>query len=510
MDVLSAFKDLLTPAEMGEADRLTISDGVPGLVLMERAGAAVAAEAERLLPDGRNRILVLCGPGNNGGDGFVAARLLTGRGFLVSLALLGHSAALKGDAAQAARLWTGPVGPLEQADFSKADLVIDALFGSGLARGLDGEAALCVAAMNEWSRRTRNPIVAVDVPSGLDGATGRIRGAAPQAASTVTFFRLKPGHLLYPGRALCGRIIVADIGIPSGVLAKIEAKTCANNPRLWGGAFPVPKADGHKYTRGHTLVLTGGPFATGAGRMAARAALRAGAGLVTVASPGDALAINGAHLTAIMLARCDTPQHLRELLQDYRKNVVVMGPGLGLGVETRAMILTALEQSDVKRAVVLDADALTVFQKDADALRAAIATAPGPVVLTPHEGEFARLFGTDDRPRLERARAASANTGAIVVLKGPDTIVAHPDCRASIAFNAPPWLATAGAGDVLAGFIGGLLAQDMPAFEAASCAVWLHGECATLFGPGLIAEDLPETLPRVLSALYAQLRISNP
>jgi hydroxyethylthiazole kinase-like uncharacterized protein yjeF len=510
MDALSAFKELLTPAEMGEADRLTIAGGVPGMVLMERAGAAVADEAERLLPDGRNRVLVLCGPGNNGGDGFVAARDLAGRGFLVSLALLGDPAALKGDAAEASRLWTGPLAPLAQADFDKADLVIDALFGAGLARDLDGEAAACVAAMNEWSRRTRKPIVAVDVPSGVDGATGEIRGIAPQATVTVTFFRLKPGHLLYPGRELCGRIVLAEIGIRSDVLADIAPQTFANNPHLWGTAFPIPKADGHKYTRGHGLVLTGGPNTTGAGRMAARGALRAGAGLVTVASPDAAMAVNAAHLTAIMLTRCDTPQHLRRLLEDRRKNVVVLGPGLGVGPQTRELVLTALEHGEARRAMVLDADALTAFENDAQSLRAAIATAPGPVVLTPHEGEFGRLFEATKQSRLERARAAARFSGAIVVLKGPDTIVAHPDGRVSIAFNAPPWLATAGAGDVLAGFIGGLLAQGMDAFEAASCAVWLHGECARLFGPGLIAEDLPEILPRVLGALYAELGVSSP
>ena len=518
MDTQPAFTELLTPAQMGEADRRTIAAGTTGIALMECAGAAVAEEVARLLPSDSNRVVALCGPGNNGGDGFVAGRILRERGFQVTTALLGDADTLKGDAAAAFRLWDGPLADIASISFDRADLVIDALFGAGLARDLDGQARALVEQMNAWASRTGRPIVAVDVPSGVDGATGSLRGAAPRAASTVTFFRLKPGHLMLPGRALCGRIVLADIGIPSDVLDEIAPQTFANIPALWRRHFPTPRIDGHKFSRGHTLVLTGGATTTGAGRLSARGAIRAGAGLVTVASPREALAINAAHLTAIMLTPCDTPLDLRNILADQRKNAVVLGPGFGLGEHTRAMAAVAMERNGLRtsRSLVLDADALTSFAGDVEGLRDLIAAAPGPVVLTPHEGEFARLFNSDGSlragatgdvavlPRLDRARAAAHAIGATIILKGPDTIVAHPDGRASIASNAPPWLATAGAGDVLAGFTAALLAQGMPAFDAASAAVWLHGEAARAFGPGLIAEDLPETLPLVLRQLVPE------
>ncbi len=496
--------ELLTTAEMASAERIAMNAGVAGLELMERAGAAVAEVAADLAAEGA-RVAVLCGPGNNGGDGFIAARLLRARGFAVDVALLGNLSALKGDAAEAARRWGGPVGPAASLDPSGAALVIDALFGSGLARDLEGDARAIVERLNVWRRQTRHAVVAVDVPSGLDGDTGFARGVAVEADATVCFFRPRPGHFLTPGRTLCGQLRVRDIGIAESALEIVRPRAFANVPALWRARFPAPSPAGHKYSRGHALVVSGGPWSTGAARLSARGALRAGAGLVTLASPRDALTINASHVTAIMLAPCDGPDDLAAILEDRRFNALVLGPGLGVGAATRALVLAALV-STAPRAIVLDADALTSFAGEAGTLAAAIARSGKPVALTPHEGEFARLFGPEPSPRPgkpARVRAAAAATGATVLLKGPDTVVAHPDGRASIAFDAPPWLATAGSGDVLAGFIAGLLAQGMEAFEAASAAVWLHGAAGRSKGPGLIAEDLPEALPAVLREFLA-------
>jgi hydroxyethylthiazole kinase-like uncharacterized protein yjeF len=494
---------LLTTAQMAQADALAIAAGTSGASLMDRAGRAVADAVARGWRVG-SRVAVLCGPGNNGGDGFVAARVLVERGYRVEVSLLGDREALKGDAAEAAALWKGPTGLLEAAPVEEADVVVDALFGAGLARDLDGEAAAAVARLNASGK----PVVAVDVPSGLDGNTGQVRGVAVEATETVTFFRLKPGHLLFPGRALCGKLRIADIGIPEGVLAAIDPRQFRNEPALWSGVLRKPAVDGHKYGRGHAVVLSGPIDATGAARLAARAALRVGAGLVTVASPGSALGVNAIALTAVMVRRCDGAADLEVLLSDSRRNAVVLGPGAGVGEETRAMVEAALAAGPH---AVLDADALTSFSgrsADLGLLVAARRHGEGQhVVLTPHEGEFSRLFSTlpellQEPSKLERARHAARVTGSIVVLKGPDTVVAAPDGRASINANASRWLATAGSGDVLAGLIGGLLAQGLPGFEAACAGVWMHGEAGASFGPGLIAEDLPEAMPKVLRGLF--------
>ncbi|WP_036261007.1 bifunctional ADP-dependent NAD(P)H-hydrate dehydratase/NAD(P)H-hydrate epimerase [Methylocapsa aurea] len=528
--------ELLTNMEMAAADRLTIAAGPPGSFLMESAGAAVAREAELLAPR-QGRIVIFCGPGNNGGDGFVAARLLAARGFFIALGLLGRLDALRGDAACAANAWNGDVSAIDELSLDGADLAIDALFGAGLARDLDGSAKAAVLRLNEWARASGKPILSIDVPSGIDGSSGQIRGVAVQAERTVTFFRRKPGHLLLPGRLHCGRTVIADIGIAESVLSIINPQTLANGPAIWKSHFPVPRVDGHKYSRGHALVLSGGLAHTGAARLAARGALRAGAGLVTVATPREALGVHAAALTAVMTRLCDAPDELADLLKDRRKNALVMGPGLGVGAATRDFALAALEADakspEARRAIVLDADALTSFEGDALCLAQAIEASGAPVVLTPHDGEFARLFGmlTSDvadawrkrepdpeilrarlaalhsPSKLERVRAAAALSGAVVLLKGADTVVAHPGGGASIAEDLPPWLATAGSGDVLAGIIGGLLAQSMPPFEAASAAVWLHGASARQFGPGLIAEDIPENLPPVLRVLFESLML---
>jgi len=491
--------EVLTTAEMERADRLTVAAGTPGFALMLSAGQAVAEAAMELVEEGP--IVVVAGPGNNGGDGFVAAAELAARGREVSVILLGERDGLQGDAASAAKGWKHPVLPFNPQAIGKPALIVDALFGAGLNRPVKGEPHDVIEAINANGA----PVLAIDLPSGINGTSGSVMGIAVRATETVTFFRRKPAHLLLPGRMHCGRVRVADIGIDPGVLAEIAPQTFENIPDTWRTSFPVPKIDGHKYRRGHTIVVSGDIAATGAARMAARGALRAGAGLVTLASPRDALAVNAAALTAVMVCPIDTPVEFAELLTDKRLNTCVIGPGAGLGERTRDFVLTALT---AQRGLVLDADALTSFAEAPDRLFEAIKASHDPqVVLTPHEGEFPRLFSDISnkhplRSKLERVRAAAERAGSIVLLKGPDTVVASPDGRATIAANAPPWLATAGSGDVLSGMIAGLLAQGVPAFEAASIGVWMHGEAAREAGPGLIAEDLPETLPAVFRRLY--------
>ena len=482
---------LLTPQQMGEADRLTIAGGVAGIALMENAGRAVADAVARRWP--KQPALVLCGPGNNGGDGFVTARLLAERGWPVRVALLGSREALKGDAAAAAARWTGPVEPLAPAVIADAGLVIDALFGAGLARPIEGVAREVIARLDA----AHLPVVAVDVPSGVDGGGGAVLGIAPKAALTVTFFRRKPGHLLLPGRSHCGETLVAPIGIADAVLDRVGPPVAGNHPDWWRDAFPWPAPESHKYTRGHALVA-GGAMMTGAARLAARAAARLGAGLVTVAAPEAAFPVYAAALTGIIVQPTSGLDAFQGLLADPRRNAALLGPGAGVGDETRDKVLAILA---ARKLTVLDADALTSFAKNAEVLFGAIHS---PCVLTPHEGEFARLFAKSlggSGSKLERACRAARASGAVMLLKGNDTVIAAPDGRAAINPGAPPELATAGSGDVLAGMVLGLLAQGMPAFEAAAAAVWLHAEAARRFGPGLIAEDLVEGLPAALAQL---------
>jgi ADP-dependent NAD(P)H-hydrate dehydratase / NAD(P)H-hydrate epimerase len=497
--------EVLTTAEMERADRLAIAAGTPGFALMLSAGQAVAAAAMDLVDEGP--ILVIAGPGNNGGDGFVAAAELAARGRDVSVILLCERESLRGDAASAARGWKYPVLPFNPQAIGRPALIIDALFGAGLDRPVKDEPFAMIEAINANGA----PVLAVDLPSGINGTSGAVMGIAVRATETVTFFRKKPAHLLLPGRLHCGRVRVADIGIAAAVLAEIAPKTFENVPSSWAQAFPIPTIQGHKYNRGHVVAVSGGIAATGAARLSARGALRAGAGLVTLATPRDALAVNASALTAVMVHPIDTVIEFAELLNEKRLNAYVIGPGAGVGERTQDFVLSAVS---AKRSVVLDADALTSFAGNPERLFEAIKQSSDPqVVLTPHEGEFPRLFSDmsnknpPGRSKLERVRAAAERSGAVVLLKGSDTTVASPDGRAIIAVNAPPWLATAGAGDVLSGMIGGLLAQAVPAFEAAAIGVWMHGEAAREAGPGLIAEDLPETLPAVTRRLYDEFGI---
>ena len=477
---------VLRVEQMAEADRLAMMGGTPGTLLMQNAGEAVAREIERRFTP--RAVSVLCGPGNNGGDGFVAAATLAQSGWPVRVALLGDAEALRGDALLCARRWPGPIEPLIPAIIDNAELVIDALFGSGLNRALDpkvGDVLACAT-------RRAIPIVAVDIPSGIRGDSGEDLGAAP-AVCTVTFMHKKPGHLLLPGRDACGDVVVADIGISQSVLNSLAVDTWENTPALWLDQLPRWHANSNKYSRGHALLYGGYPM-TGAARMAARAAARSGAGLTTIAVPEHAFAIYAASLTSIMAQPLAQNEDFARLLADARYTAFSIGPGAGVSDATR---LRALDMLKTGKPVVIDADAISVFASRPDELFQAIR---GDCVITPHEGEFKRIFDVSG-DKLARARQAARRSGAVVVLKGSDTVIAAPDGRAIINSNAPPTLATAGSGDVLGGFILGLLAQKMDAFPAAAAAVWLHGAAAAGFGAGLLAEDLPDLLPAVLRQL---------
>ena len=515
--------ELLTNEEMARADRMTIEAGTASFTLMRRAARHVANAAREMLRENATRtghVTVLCGPGNNGGDGFVAAQLLRNMGYRVSVVLLGDPDRLSADCRQARLYWTGDLTPFTFELIDHSDLVIDAIFGAGLTRPLEQNVLDIVG----YLASARKPVLAVDLPSGINGSNGLDKDADyfehVSADRTVTFFRLKPAHLLAESRLACGNISCHDIGIDPQTLADIQPATCANRPDVWQDQLPVPGVTTHKYERGHALLVSGPPAHTGAIRLAAHAALRIGAGLVTIASPSAALVEHAAQLTAIMLSPVDDAAQLTTMLQDDRITAVAIGPAAGVTAETRDCVLHCL-RSPV--ATVLDADALTVFgaahNGEPDTLFKSIhdrlpetddADAPSyNVVLTPHEGEYSRIFPDVTGDKLSRARAAAQRSGAIVVLKGPDTIVAAPDGRTTINASAPPWLATAGSGDVLTGTITGLLAQGMPAFHAASAAVWMHGRAADRFGPGLIAEDIADQYPAVLQTDIQSTRHSE-
>ncbi len=467
--------ELLTPTEMALADAAAIAGGCPGGLLMHAAGRAVARAARRRFRPART--LVLAGPGSNGGDGYVAARLLHQAGWPVAVAALAPPRP-GSDAAAAAAAWRGPLLPCTPAEAARAELVIDALFGAGLTRDLDPAAAAVLAAI-------RAPILAIDLPSGLDGATGQVRGFASQATLTVTFFRLKPGHLLLPGRTLCHETLLADIGLPDAVLPAIAPRAWRNGPGLW--RLPAPNAAAHKYTRGHVTIL-GGAAMTGAARLAAGAAHRAGAGLVTIAAPDAAsAAVYRAGDPGILV----TEDSVAALLAEARRQVWLVGPGLPPDAATRALVRALVGPLVApRRQVVADAGALAACTP---------ADLAGVAVLTPHAGEFAQVFGPIGLDKPAAARAAAALTGAVVLLKGADTVIAAPCGRVAINANAPPGLATGGTGDVLAGTIAALLAQGMDPFAAAAAAAWLQGEAARRHGPGLVAAALITLLPLAMA-----------
>ncbi|WP_412064922.1 NAD(P)H-hydrate dehydratase [Rhizobium sp. SYY.PMSO] len=480
---------LLTPDDMAAVDSAAAASGIDSYGLMEKAGQAVAAVALRYFPQAL-RYVVLCGPGNNGGDGYVAARALLAAGAGVQLFYLGDPKRLRGDAARALADCPVPGAPVADYVPLAGDLVIDAVFGAGLSRSVPEDIAAVIARV----AAADVPVIAVDLPSGLDGRSGQVLGAAFQATRTVTFMTRKPGHLLLPGRDLCGELEVFDIGIPGRIVrAHADRLIAENTPAQWLAKIPSAGTDTHKYKRGHLVVFSGGSNATGAARMSAMAGLKAGAGLVTIASPRDALAVNAGLLTAIMLHAVEDEAALREWLADERLSTFVLGPGFGAGEKARQFCLALAD-----RHLVLDADGITSFRDRPQRLFDAFAEGPTRLVLTPHEGEFARLFpdiaADEASSKIDKARAAAARAHAAIIYKGADSVIAAPDGRALINANAPPWLATAGSGDVLAGIVGSLMAQGAPAFEAAAAGVWLHGMAGQHAGKGLTAEDLVEAV----------------
>jgi hydroxyethylthiazole kinase-like uncharacterized protein yjeF len=421
--------------------------------------------------------------GNNGGDGYVVARLLKAKGWPVQVQAL--AAPATDDARAAAARWNGAVGPV---DVDGDGLFVDAMFGAGLGRPLSGVAARAAQRLAE----NASQVIAVDVPSGVHGDTGKAEGPAVCAGLTVTFHARKPAHVLQPGRSMCGEVVVVDIGLIAGPTSLVE-----NTPDLWARHFPWPDAGSHKHARGRLIVIGGEVWSTGAARLASRAGLRIGAGLVTLFSQPEALAVNAAHLEAVMLRSYETDAELEQAAANV--DAAIIGPAAGVNETT---LLNVLALARTGAALVLDADAITVFRDDPEELFSLL---DRDDVLTPHPGEFERLFPgllAASPDRITAARKAAETAGAVVVLKGPDTVIAAPDGRVAVNVNGSPWLATAGSGDVLAGYIGGLLAQNMDSFEAACAAAWIHSEAAEVHGPGLIAEDLPGLTPTVLRRLY--------
>ena len=543
----SQVTEILTSAQMRAAERTAIDSGaVTGRKLMQRAGQGVVDAIFQTWqsPDkAAQRAVILCGPGNNGGDGFVIARALRDLGWQVEVFLFGDSTRLPPDAQHMHDIWAAgqpvrPLNPEALAEGVRPALLVDALFGTGLTRAIP---AICARAAEIVAGRPGGPDapsyhVAVDIPSGMDADSGRWLVPQPDTDRdiapvhwdlTVTFHRLKTGHLL--SQDLTGQVRLVDIGLEAGKSPSLTEALSRLNPEDTTALEPadsaaardwmsdvVRKPDGHKFVHGHALVLAGGVGRGGAARLAARGALRIGAGLVTLACPPAALQENASRLDAIMLHSLRDGADLRTVLQDRRVTALCLGPGMGLSMRESALVEAAIEVRAVDPqpwTVVLDADALTRL-----AQMPQIAARLHPrCVLTPHDGEFARLFPDlaarlGETPlcgpaysRRDAARDAARRAGCVVVLKGAVTVIAHPlghvAVHAATRMRAAPWLATAGAGDVLAGMITGLAARGVSPFAAACQAVWLHVEAARAFGPGLIAEDLPETLPRVLDRL---------
>ncbi|ENS80893.1 bifunctional ADP-dependent NAD(P)H-hydrate dehydratase/NAD(P)H-hydrate epimerase [Brucella melitensis] len=495
--------ELLTPEEMARADRLTMEGGIKdGFALMLAAGRAVADIAQHMFPQ-KQPVAVLCGPGNNGGDGYVAAQYLLEAGY-EAVCFAAAPPRQGTDAMRASIFYKGQVRDLNEFSPVSFGGIIDALYGAGLARAVEGAQATVIDAVNASGL----PVVAVDLPSGISGATGMALGAAMRAKATVTFFRKKPGHLLQPGRAHCSIIHIADIGIPDRILGEINPRVFENSPELWADSLPSPAVDAHKYSRGHAAVFSGAMHSTGAARLSAMAAARSGAGAVTLLSPPDALAVNAAHLTSIMVRETRSQQDAAQFITDRKVTAAVLGPGYGNPAfardYTKMLLSAASGKAGQFRGLVLDADGITAFENKPDELFDTHRSSATALVLTPHEGEFKRLFpdiAEDNTSKIDKARKAAMRANAVVIYKGPDTVIAEPGGLAVINSNGTPFLATAGSGDVLTGIVCGLLAQGMAPFAAACASVWVHADAARRFGHGLIAEDLPAQLPAVWSSL---------
>lgn len=481
--------EVLTNSQMAEADKLTIEGGFDGYDLMCNAGESfVDTIVQSMVFD---HCFILCGPGNNGGDGFVIGKLLRDKGCMVTLASVIPVDQFNGDAAKAASEWGEDVVLFKDVTgIAEHALVIDAVFGTGFSRKLDDE----VVRVFDLVREGGHAVVAVDIPSGIDGNSGQADPHTLEADMTITFFRKKLGHVLMPGMALCGDVNIRDIGIADEVIKETGLSVHENEPQLWQTRIPFPALDQHKYHRGHAVVL-GGENLTGAARLSSEAAMRCGVGLCTVVTSVDAAPVYRAGAAHVMVESFDKRKEFADHIQDERRNSIIMGPGAGLEdkKELQEIILAALA---TKKAIVLDADALSCFEGEADILCKALHE---KAVLTPHEGEFYKLFGDLDGDKVKRAREATQKTGAVILLKGPDTVIAAPDHVPVVNNHASPYLATGGSGDVLSGMIGGFLAQGVNPFDAACIASWMHGEASLQLGAGMVSSDLIEIIPNILS-----------
>lgn len=488
----AALCSLLTRAEAAELDRLTIVYGNDGLTLMQRAGAAVVTVIEQHYAP--TRCLVLCGSGKNGGDGFIIAERLRQADWDVACVACGNLPE-SGDAAAARARYQGETLPWTPVLLDEAGLVVDAILGVGLSRPLDSNTVAIVTAVN----KAGIPVVAVDMPTGLHADTGAVLGATIKATHTVTFTRKKPGLLLLPGPDYAGQVVVADINMDTDALYSMPLRFAENTPALWRDQLPQFLPTQHKYDHGHALILGGGVM-TGAARLASRACQRTGTGLVTIAAPPYATLVYASNLDSVLVQPITTLEDWQKQIDDRRKTAFLLGPGAGVGELLQGQVLAALATD---KPTLLDADALTCFVEDPDRLFKAVRP---HTVLTPHSGEFLRLFGPQQEfsDKLSVVSRMAQLLQCVILLKGADTVIAAPDGRAIINTNAPPWLATAGSGDVLAGVITGFMAQGVAAFHAACIGAWLHGAAAQHFQPGMIAEDLIATLPATLQALASE------
>lgn len=488
--------ELLTPDQMSRADALTIERGIAGIELMQNAGDVVFTALHEHFPNA-HRILIVAGIGNNGGDGFVLANTLLRENYNVTVAILGDEEKITGDARLAYDDMSKGIPITAHPNFNDFDLIVDAIFGTGLKRKIEGNYVQAFDAINTSPAH----VLSIDLPSGVDGQTGEVLPCAIKADVTATFFRYKPGHFLYPGRKLCGEIVSGQIGIPDQILSEISPTLFLNTPKLWFNQYPIIDETGHKYGRGHTLAISGGLDKSGAARLMAKAALRMGSGLVTIACPMETMPIHATCADAIMITKMDTDRELEDVLTDKRINTVCVGPGLNPNAQTRNLVKILLQSN---RSIVLDAGALTAFSEQPEELFDVIKARTSSTILTPHDGEFVRLFPLLklNGDKVSKAKSAAEKCGATIVLKGADTVIANGLNLAAISNNAPPWLATAGSGDVLCGLIAGLLAQGMSEFEAACAGVWFHGEAGTEAGPGMISSDLEYGVRSVIKNLH--------
>jgi NAD(P)H-hydrate epimerase len=474
---------LLTAENIKATEQAHFAKGNDSFAVMKKASEAVCNIVGERFPN--RSIIVLAGTGNNGGDGLLTAECLHKKGFDVKVYAL-EASKMKGDAAKALKACSVKILPVDVLNLEGNPVVIDALFGIGLNKSLPDEIVKLITTINAH----KLDVVSVDIPSGVMPDSGRIAGAALQAASTVTFIAHKFAQVLMPAREFFGEVILADIGIP---IEAGEISSCINIPENWFKYYPWPKPSGNKYSRGHTLVAGGNKFKCGAAKLAANAALRSGSGLVTIICAEEDVPAYASDAYSLMTTS-DT--QWSDLLQDKRVNSLLIGPGAGVNETIYNRVMQILK---AKKSTVLDADALSVFAQKPEELFAAIES---PCILTPHGGEFERLFPElKDLPKHEAARKAAVFSNAVVIYKGYDTVIASPDGSLAINMNAPATLATAGSGDVLAGICTGLLAQGMPPFPAACAAVWLQAEAANIFGAGLISEDIIKTLPMALHQL---------